>query len=107
MPAWGTPVAACAHRSGIVLGQQEMAHKRNRPETPHRLRERLDLQGRVVAGDPRFTQREACRRILPREHYLFAVSLLRMNQEPNIAAALLCCAARPFRTLNLAGAPSQ
>ncbi len=57
-------VAAYAHRSGIVVGQQAVAHKRNELEAVHRLLERLDLQGQVVTGDAQFTQREVCRSIV-------------------------------------------
>ena len=56
-------VAAYAHRSGIVLGQQAVAHKKNELEAVYQLLSRLDLQDRVVTGDAQFTQREVCRRI--------------------------------------------
>ena len=35
------------------------------------------------------------------------ISLLRMEKEPNIAAALRRCATRPSRSLSLVGAPVQ
>ena len=57
-------MAAYAHQSGIVVGQQAVAHKRNELEAVYRLLERLDLQGRVVTGDAQFTQREVCRRVV-------------------------------------------
>ena len=53
-------VAACAHQSDIVLGQQAVAHKRNELEAVYQLLARLDLKGRVVTGDAQFTQREVC-----------------------------------------------
>ena len=56
-------VAAYAHQSGIVLGQQAVARKRNELEAVHRLLDRLDLRGRVVTGDAQFTQRKVCRSI--------------------------------------------
>lgn len=56
-------VAAYAHRSGVVLGQQAVAHKKNELEAVCQLLGRLDLQDRVVTGDAQFTQREVCRRI--------------------------------------------
>ena len=57
-------VAAYAHQSGIVLGQQAVAHKRNELEAVYQLLARLDLKGRVVTGDAQFTQREVCQRIV-------------------------------------------
>ena len=57
-------VAAYAHRSGMVMGQQAVAHKRNELEAVYRLLDRLDLQGQVVTGDAQFTQREVCRSIV-------------------------------------------
>ena len=57
-------VAAYAHQSGIVLGQQAVAHKRNELEAVYRLLSRLDLKDRVVTGDAQFTQRELCQRIV-------------------------------------------
>ena len=55
-------VAAYAHQSGIVLGQQAVAHKKNELEAVYQLLARLDLKGRVVTGDAQFTQREVCQR---------------------------------------------
>ena len=57
-------VAAYAHQSGVVLGQQAVADKRNELEAVYQLLARLDLQDRVVTGDAQFTQREVCRRIV-------------------------------------------
>ena len=57
-------VAAYAHRSGLVVGQQAVAHKKNELEAVYRLLERLDLRGRVLTGDAQFTQREVCRSIV-------------------------------------------
>ena len=57
-------VAAYAHQSGIVLGQQAVAHKKNELEAIYRLMTRLDLKDRVVTGDAQFTQREVCQRIV-------------------------------------------
>ena len=57
-------VAAYAHRSGIVLGQQAVGHKRNELEAVYQLLARLDLQDRVVTGDAQFSQREVCRSIV-------------------------------------------
>ena len=57
-------VAAYAHQSGIVLGQQAVAHKRNELEAVYQLLNRLDLKDRVVTGDAQFTQREVCRSIV-------------------------------------------
>lgn len=57
-------VAAYAHQSGIVVGQQAVAHKRNELEAMHRLLARLDLKDRVVTGDAQFTQRKVCRSIV-------------------------------------------
>ena len=55
-------VAAYAHQSGIVLGQQAVAHKKNELEAVYQLLARLDLKGRVVTGDAQFTQRQVCQR---------------------------------------------
>ena len=57
-------VAAYAHRSGVVLGQQAVAQKKNELEAVCQLLDRLDLQDRVVTGDAQFTQREVCRSIV-------------------------------------------
>ena len=57
-------VAAYAHQSGIVVGQQAVSHKRNELEAVYRLLDRLDLEGRVVTGDAQFTQRKVCRSIV-------------------------------------------
>ena len=57
-------VAAYAHQSGIVLGQQAVAHKKNELEAIYRLMTRLDLKDRVVTGDAQFTQRKVCQRIV-------------------------------------------
>ena len=47
-----------------MLGQQAVAHKRNKLEAVCQLLARLELQDRVVTGDARFTQREVCRSIV-------------------------------------------
>lgn len=57
-------VAAYAHQSGIVLGQQAVAHKKNELEAVYQLLARLDLKDRVVTGDAQFTQREVCQSIV-------------------------------------------
>ena len=57
-------VAAYAHRSGIVVGQQTVGHKRNELEALSRLLMHLDLSGRVITGDAKFTQRKECRQIV-------------------------------------------
>ena len=57
-------VAACAHRSGVVPGQQAVAHKRNELEAVCRLLTRLDPKDRVVTGDAQFAQRNVCRSIV-------------------------------------------
>ena len=57
-------VAAYAHQSGIVLGQQAVAHKKNELEAVYRLLSRLDLKDRVVTGDAQFTQTKVCQRIV-------------------------------------------
>ena len=57
-------VAAYAHRSGIVVGQQAVGHKRNELEALSRLLMHLDLSGRVITGDAKFTQRKECRQIV-------------------------------------------
>ena len=57
-------VAAYAHQSGIVLGQQAVAQKKNELEAVYQLLSRLDLKDRVVTGDAQFTQREVCQRIV-------------------------------------------
>ena len=57
-------VAAYAHQSGIVVGQQAVAHQRNELEAVYHLLDRLDLQDRVVTGDAQFTQREVCQGIV-------------------------------------------
>ena len=57
-------VAAYAHRSGIVVGQQTVGHKRNELEALSRLLMHLDLSVRVITGDAKFTQRKECRQIV-------------------------------------------
>ena len=57
-------VAAYAHRSGIVVRQQAVGHKRNELEALSRLLMHLDLSGRVITGDAKFTQRKECRQIV-------------------------------------------
>ena len=60
-------VAAYAHRSGIVPGQQAVAQKRNELEAVYQLLNRLDLKGRGVTADAQFTQREVCWDIVAKE----------------------------------------
>jgi len=56
-------VAAYAHQTGIVLGQQAVGEKQNELGALAGLLSQLDLSGRVVTGDALFTQREVCREI--------------------------------------------
>ena len=57
-------MAAYAHQSGIVVGQQAMGEKKNELDALPRLLDQLDLRGRVVTGDAQFTQRKVCQRIV-------------------------------------------
>jgi len=57
-------VAAYAHQTGIVVGQQTVGEKRNELDALDGLLSHLELRGRVVTGDAQFTQREECRRIV-------------------------------------------
>jgi hypothetical protein len=57
-------VAAYAHRTGIVVGQQAVEEKSNELGALDGLLSQLDLRDRVVTGDAQFTQREECRRIV-------------------------------------------
>jgi hypothetical protein len=57
-------VAAYAHRTGIVVGQQAVQEKSNELGALDGLLSQLDLRDRVVTGDAQFTQREECRRIV-------------------------------------------
>lgn len=57
-------LAAYAHQSGIVVGQQAMGEKKNELDALPRLLDQLDLRGRVVTGDAQFTQRKVCQRIV-------------------------------------------
>jgi len=57
-------VAAYAHGTGIVVGQQAVGEKRNELGALGGLLSQLDLKGRVVTGDAQFTQREECRQIV-------------------------------------------
>jgi hypothetical protein len=65
-------VAAYAHQSGIVVGQQAVGNKRNELDAVPRLLEQLDLQGRVVTGDAQFTQKKVCRRIVAQGGTIFS-----------------------------------
>ena len=57
-------VAAYAHRSGIVVGQQAVKEKGNELGALPGLLSQLDLEGRVLTGDAQFTQRRECRQIV-------------------------------------------
>ena len=57
-------VAAYAHRSGIVVGQQAVGEKGNELGALDGLLSQLELRGRVVTGDAQFTQREFCQEIV-------------------------------------------
>ena len=56
-------VAAYAHQSGIVVGQQAVGDKKNELDAVPRLLDQLDLRGRVVTSDAQFTQRRVCQDI--------------------------------------------
>jgi len=57
-------VAAYAHQTGIVVGQQAVEEKENELGATDGLLSQLDLKGRVVTGDAQFTQRKQCRQIV-------------------------------------------
>jgi diphthamide synthase (EF-2-diphthine--ammonia ligase) len=57
-------LAAYAHATGIVVGQQAVGDKENELAALPGLLEQLDLQGLVVTGDAQFTQRAVCREIV-------------------------------------------
>ena len=57
-------VAAYAHQSGIVVGQQAVGKKQGELAALAGLLEQLDLRGKVVTGDAQFTQRRECQRIV-------------------------------------------
>ena len=57
-------LAAYAHQSGIVVGQQAVGGKKNELDALPRLLDQLALRGRVVTGDAWFTQRKVCQRIV-------------------------------------------
>ena len=65
-------VAAYAHQSGIVVGQQAVGNKRNELDAVPGLLEQLDLQGRVVTGDAQFTQRRVCQRVVAQGGTIFS-----------------------------------
>jgi hypothetical protein len=65
-------VAAYAHQSGIVVGQQGVGDKRNGLDAVPGLLEQLDLAGRVVTGDAQFTQRRVCQRIVAQGGTIFS-----------------------------------
>ena len=54
-------VAAYAHQSGIVVGQQAVGEKQNELGALPGLLDQLDLRGLVITGDAQFTQRKECR----------------------------------------------
>ncbi len=54
-------VAAAEHRSGLVLGQEAVAHKSNEIPAVRTLLTALDLTGRVVTLDAMHTQDETAR----------------------------------------------
>ncbi len=56
-------VAAYAHQSGIVVGQQAVGEKQNELGALPGLLDQLDLRGLVITGDAQFTQRKECRLI--------------------------------------------
>jgi len=57
-------VAAYAHQSGIVVGQQAVREKENELGAIAGLLDQLDLRGRVITGDAQFTQRKVCRQVV-------------------------------------------
>ena len=57
-------VAAYAHQTGIVIGQQAVGEKKSELDAMPRLLEQLGLEGRVVTGDAQFTQRKVCQQIV-------------------------------------------
>ena len=57
-------VAAFAHETGIVVGQQAVEDQENELGALSGLLEQLGLHGRVVTGDAQFTQREVCQGIV-------------------------------------------
>ena len=57
-------VAAYAHQSGIVVGQQAVKEKENELGALPGLLAQLDLEGKVLTGDAQFTQRRKCRQIV-------------------------------------------
>lgn len=57
-------VAAYAHRTGMVVGQQAAGGKGQELAAVAALLERLPLQGQVVTGDAQFAQRELSRRVV-------------------------------------------
>jgi hypothetical protein len=57
-------VAAYAHRSGVVVGQQAAAGKGQELAAVRALMERLPLQGQVVTGDAQFAQRDLSRLVV-------------------------------------------
>ena len=65
-------MAAYAHQSGIVVGQQGVGDKRNGLDAVPGLLEQLDLAGRVVTGDAQFTQRRVCQRVVAQGGTIFS-----------------------------------
>jgi hypothetical protein len=57
-------VAAYAHKSGVVVGQQRVQAGENELSNLPQLLEQLPLRGQVVTGDAMFTQRAICEQIV-------------------------------------------
>ena len=57
-------VAAYAHRTGMVVGQQAAGGKGQELAAVAALLERLPLQGQVVTGDAQFAQRQLSRQVV-------------------------------------------
>lgn len=57
-------VAAYAHQSDVVVGQQAVGEKENELAALPGLLGQLDLEGRVLTGDAQFTQRRECRQMV-------------------------------------------
>jgi len=59
-------IAACTHRSGVVLGQRAAAGAGRELEAVKAVLASLDLKGQIVTGDALLAQREICRTIRKR-----------------------------------------
>lgn len=57
-------VAAYAHRTGVVVGQQATLGKGQELEAAFALLQHLPLQGQVITGDAQFAQRELSRQVV-------------------------------------------